>query len=231
MTVPEVLRPLPAHREHHAARRHHGHPLLPGVADPRPSAGPGPAARAGRSALGVGSPWADVPEVSLPPPPARRGDPNGALDCAPAGLQRRPRSDIIAFRPINSATAGGESGLKCPIRVTVSERLVGPRWIIHFPTKKHGQQPSQMEWIRSGLKDLVRVVREHGIRSVALPPLGCGNGGLDWGQVRKELEAAAAEIPDVEILVHEPSAEYYNAPRLPASTASSGRSGGRSSRR
>lgn len=97
--------------------------------------------------------------------------------------------------------------------VTETGRLMGPRWIIHFPTKKHWRQPSQMEWVRSGLKDLVRVLRENKISSVALPPLGCGNGGLDWGQVRKEIEAAAAEVPDVEMLVHEPTREYYNAPK------------------
>src|SRR4051812_28389715 len=57
------------------------------------------------------------------------------------------------------------------VLVTEDEALWGPRWIINFPTKKHWRHPSKLEWIREGLKDLVRVVREHGIRSIALPPL------------------------------------------------------------
>lgn len=99
------------------------------------------------------------------------------------------------------------------VLATRNPALLGPRWIIHFPTKKHWRNPSRMEWIRSGLKDLVRVVRELGIRSIALPPLGCGNGGLEWSQVRAEIEAAAAELPDVEVMVFEPIEAYQNAPK------------------
>ena len=91
--------------------------------------------------------------------------------------------------------------------------LIGPRWIIHFPTKKHWRNPSRLEWVRDGLKDLVRVIREKDIHSIALPPLGCGNGGLEWRQVRAEIEAAAAELPDVDVLVYEPTDAYQNAPK------------------
>jgi O-acetyl-ADP-ribose deacetylase (regulator of RNase III) len=91
-----------------------------------------------------------------------------------------------------------------------NHRLVGPKWIIHFPTKKHWRNPSRLEWVREGLRDLVQVIREKHIESIALPPLGCGNGGLDWGLVRREIEAAAAEIPDVEVLVFAPTSEYQN---------------------
>lgn len=97
--------------------------------------------------------------------------------------------------------------------VTANPSLVGPRWIINFPTKRHWRQPSRLEWVRSGLRDLIRVVRERGIQSVAVPPLGCGSGGLDWTQVRREIEAAAAEIPDVRFIVYEPTAAYQNAPK------------------
>ena len=96
----------------------------------------------------------------------------------------------------------------------VKERdLTGERWIINFPTKKHWRNPSKLEWIREGLKDLVRVVREKRIRSVAVPPLGCGNGGLEWNQVRREIEAALGELDDVEIVVYEPTTTYQNAPK------------------
>lgn len=91
-----------------------------------------------------------------------------------------------------------------------NQRLVGPRWIVHFPTKKHWRHPSRLEWVRTGLRDLVRVIHEKDIKSIALPPLGCGNGGLDWELVKREIEAAAAEVPDVDILVFAPTIEYQN---------------------
>lgn len=89
----------------------------------------------------------------------------------------------------------------------------GPRWIIHFPTKKHWRNPSKLEWVQTGLSDLVRVVREQGIESLAVPALGCGNGGLDWALVKREIEAAAEAIPDVDVLVFMPMNEQENATR------------------
>src|SRR5262249_48475695 len=74
--------------------------------------------------------------------------------------------------------------------VTENHALTGPRYIINFPTKKHWIHPSHMEWIHAGLENLVEVLRQKGIRSVALPPLGCGNGGLPWPSVRNEIEQA-----------------------------------------
>jgi O-acetyl-ADP-ribose deacetylase (regulator of RNase III) len=61
--------------------------------------------------------------------------------------------------------------------VTENRTFSGPRWIINFPTKKHWRQPSKLEWIIEGLGDLRKVVQEHQIRSIALPPLGAG----EWG--------------------------------------------------
>lgn len=97
--------------------------------------------------------------------------------------------------------------------VTENRDLIGPHWIINFPTKKHWRNPSKLEWVRDGLKDLVAVLRKHNIRSVALPPLGCGNGGLDWTMVKREIEAALAELTDVEVLVYQPTGAYQNAPK------------------
>ncbi|MCC6848728.1 MAG: macro domain-containing protein [Deltaproteobacteria bacterium] len=99
------------------------------------------------------------------------------------------------------------------ILVTENRALLGPRWILHFPTKKHWRHPSRLEWVREGLKDLVRVLRSNGIQSVAIPPLGCGNGGLEWRQVRREIEAALSDLPDVDVLVYEPTLAYRNAPK------------------
>jgi|SRR5664279_485301 len=92
--------------------------------------------------------------------------------------------------------------------VTATGELDGPRWIVNFPTKQHWRNASCIEWIEAGLRDLVRVVREKGIRSLALPPLGCGNGGLDWREVRPLVEAAMADLSEVEVVAFEPTAEY-----------------------
>jgi O-acetyl-ADP-ribose deacetylase (regulator of RNase III) len=99
------------------------------------------------------------------------------------------------------------------VMVTRHESLVGPKWIIHFPTKKHWRQPSQLQWVREGLGDLVGAIRRHGIRSVALPPLGCGSGGLEWAQVRREIESTLTGLADVEVVVFEPTDTYHNAPK------------------
>jgi O-acetyl-ADP-ribose deacetylase (regulator of RNase III) len=80
----------------------------------------------------------------------------------------------------------------------------GPRWIINFPTKGHWRADSRMADIEAGLKDLVATIRRLRIRSVAIPPVGCGNGGLDWNEVRPRIEAALAGIPEVEALVYAP---------------------------
>jgi O-acetyl-ADP-ribose deacetylase (regulator of RNase III) len=94
--------------------------------------------------------------------------------------------------------------------VTENPAFEGPRWIINFPTKKHWRQPSKMEWILEGLRDLKRVIAEHDIRSIALPPLGAGNGGLDWREVRPEIEHALGDLEGVEVLVYEPTDKYQN---------------------
>ena len=94
--------------------------------------------------------------------------------------------------------------------VTERDEFLGPRWIINFPTKAHWRFPSKLEWIAEGLHDLKRVVLEKDIRSIAIPPLGAGNGRLPWKDVRALIENTFAELPSVEVLVYEPTAEYQN---------------------
>lgn len=74
--------------------------------------------------------------------------------------------------------------------------MTGPRFIINFPTKRHWRQPSRIEDIEAGLVDLARVIRHEGITSIALPPIGCGNGGLDWSIIEPLIRASLAGIPD-----------------------------------
>jgi len=67
-------------------------------------------------------------------------------------------------------------------------QLVRPRWVINFPTKQHWKSSSRLKDIDAGLDDLRRLLVEAGIQSVAIPPLGCGNGGLDWADVLPLIE-------------------------------------------
>ena len=83
-------------------------------------------------------------------------------------------------------------------------RLHNPRYIINFPTKRHWKGKSKIEDIESGLKVLVEEVRIRHIHSIAVPPLGCGLGGLDWRQVRLLIETAFRELPDVHVLLFQP---------------------------
>lgn len=94
--------------------------------------------------------------------------------------------------------------------VTENRALTGPRWIINFPTKKHWRHPSKFQWVQEGLQDLKRVIAKNKIKSIALPPLGCGNGGLEWSQVRPAIDAALSSLEDVNAIVFEPTNAYHN---------------------
>lgn len=94
--------------------------------------------------------------------------------------------------------------------VTRTHQLAGPRLIVNFPTKKHWRGDSRLEWIRAGLQDLVRVIREENITSIAIPPLGAGNGGLDWQDVRPLVEAALSELDGVQIEVFDPVKRHFS---------------------
>lgn len=83
--------------------------------------------------------------------------------------------------------------------------MIGPRFIINFPTKRHWRGKSRLEDIEAGLDALIEDVKRLDIKSIAVPPLGCGNGGLDWEEVRPLIERAFAKVPDVRVLLHAPT--------------------------
>ena len=85
--------------------------------------------------------------------------------------------------------------------------LTLPRYIINFPTKRHWRGKSRMEDILSGLDALTEELRQRGIGSIAVPPLGSGLGGLDWADVRPHIERALEALPDVDVVVYEPIGE------------------------
>lgn len=83
--------------------------------------------------------------------------------------------------------------------------FANPRYIINFPTKRHWKGKSRMEDIESGLTALAREVKERGITSIAIPPLGAGLGGLDWDDVRPRIKAALRDVPDLDVLIYQPN--------------------------
>lgn len=89
--------------------------------------------------------------------------------------------------------------------VVPTNSMSKPFYIINFPTKEHWRSPSNLADIESGLDDLVTVLRKFDIQSVAVPPLGCGNGGLEWRDVYPLIIATAERVPDVDFLVYPPT--------------------------
>ena len=87
--------------------------------------------------------------------------------------------------------------------------MINPRFVINFPTKRHWRGSSRLEDIEAGLIALKNVIIQNNIKSIAIPPLGCGLGGLDWSVVKSKIELALNDLTDVEIMVFEPG----NAPQ------------------
>jgi O-acetyl-ADP-ribose deacetylase (regulator of RNase III) len=83
-------------------------------------------------------------------------------------------------------------------------RLTNPRYVINFPTKQHWKGKSRIEDIEAGLSALVREVKTRNIRSIAVPPLGCGLGGLRWSRVKPLIEEAFRDVPGVRVLLYQP---------------------------
>jgi len=95
--------------------------------------------------------------------------------------------------------------------VTEEEALLaGKKIIINFPTKTNWRLPSEYQYIEAGLAELVKVIKEKKIKSIAIPPLGSGNGGLDWNKVKPILEKHLANL-DCDIYIYEPSAAIQEA--------------------
>lgn len=90
------------------------------------------------------------------------------------------------------------------VHIWETGNLFNPRYIINFPTKKHWKGRSRYEYIEAGLQSLISELSRLGIQSVAIPPLGCGLGGLKWEKVRQMIEEAFSGLPNVDVFLYEP---------------------------
>lgn len=87
-----------------------------------------------------------------------------------------------------------------------SNTTTGERIIINFPTKTNWRKPSEYKYIEDGLDNLVEVINNKQIKSIAIPPLGAGNGGLNWEKVKKLIEQKLGHL-NIDIYVYEPTVQ------------------------
>lgn len=107
------------------------------------------------------------------------------------------------FEVYRKACASGALDIGAVLPVKDNNLLLGERLIINLPTKKHWRQPSEYSYIAMGLTALVNYLSAQPVKSLAMPALGCGNGGLDWQVVRLMIEKQLSPL-EMRIHVYEP---------------------------
>jgi O-acetyl-ADP-ribose deacetylase (regulator of RNase III) len=112
------------------------------------------------------------------------------------------------FRSYEAASKAGNI-VAGSLFITERDDMLGPRFIINFATKQHWRHPSKLQWIRAGLNELRGEIQRRGIRSIAIPPLGAGNGGLDWAEVKPLIVDELKDV-DCDVIVFEPTPTYQN---------------------
>ena len=94
--------------------------------------------------------------------------------------------------------------------VFATGNLMGTKFIVNFPTNRHWKGKSKIEDVDRGLDSLVETIRANRIKTIAVPPLGCGNGGLDWAEVRNLIQGKLGRVEGVQVLVFEPAGAPEN---------------------
>lgn len=84
----------------------------------------------------------------------------------------------------------------------------GPRFLVNFPTKDHWRAKSKLDYVESGLDALVEAIKDYGIKSIAIPPLGCGNGGLEWSDVKPLIIEKLDNLSNVDVRVFYPKEAF-----------------------
>lgn len=95
-----------------------------------------------------------------------------------------------------------------------THKLINPRFVINFPTKNHWRSQSELKDIEEGLKSLLIEIQERNIHSIAIPPLGCGLGGLEWHDVRLLIEKTFSNNADLKVIVFEPQKSFKATPDI-----------------
>ncbi len=90
-------------------------------------------------------------------------------------------------------------------RMFITRQLLAPKYIINFPTKKHWKEKSSLQYVTAGLVDLKEEIKRLGIKSIAIPPLGAGLGGLNWNDVKELIIRQLSDLDDVKIVLYEPA--------------------------
>lgn len=88
-----------------------------------------------------------------------------------------------------------------------------PQFIINFPTKDHWRAKSKIEYVEQGLDDFINVITQKNIRSISMPAIGCGNGGLEWSNVKKIIVRKLSELDEITVNVYEPK-DYFEPEHL-----------------
>jgi O-acetyl-ADP-ribose deacetylase (regulator of RNase III) len=108
------------------------------------------------------------------------------------------------FRAYEMACKNGEIKVGEMFVTVDSSAASGEKLVINFPTKTNWKKPSEYKYIEDGLDHLVEVIKKYQIKSIALPPLGAGNGGLNWERVKKLIEQKLQHMA-LDIYVYEPT--------------------------
>ena len=132
--------------------------------------------------------------------------------------KKRFKENYEAYARACEVSEGEKWGEVRPGEMFVAEikrpKLTKEPLIINFPTKGRWRGKSKMEYIKKGLIDLGRVIHEREIKKIAIPPLGCGLGGLDWSEVKREIVAVLMVLPGLEYaIVYEPNPELDTKPK------------------
>ena len=100
------------------------------------------------------------------------------------------------------------------ILVYNQDKLIQPYYIINFPTKRHWRDKSRLEDIQAGLKSLAVAIDKYKIKSIAIPALGCGLGGLDWRHVQSLIMRELQHLNDVYVIIYKPKIKWAYAGAL-----------------
>jgi O-acetyl-ADP-ribose deacetylase (regulator of RNase III) len=119
-------------------------------------------------------------------------------------LQFKQKFPADYFNAYKLACQTGELAIGSVQVYELKNAQTNPRYIINFPTKRHWREQSRIEYIEGGLQSLIEAVERYKIKSIAMPALGCGLGGLDYEEVKPLIEKAFSDLPKVEVLLFVP---------------------------